>query len=146
MNRVAIFLAGGLALSPAGHAVDAVTVRAESIAWTEVSASNGVKRVVLTGDPKAEGLFSLRARFPAGYRGQPHTHPMDLHVVVLSGKSSLGFGNDFDANALQDFRPGDYVLIPAGTPHYETFDEDSVLHLYGPGPMISRLVETAKKP
>jgi hypothetical protein len=39
---------------------------------------------VLDGDPsKAGGQFTIRVKFPNGYKVPPHWHPVDENVVVL---------------------------------------------------------------
>ncbi|HEX6071469.1 MAG TPA: hypothetical protein VFY95_00470, partial [Sphingomicrobium sp.] len=37
----------------------------------------GARLAVLSGDPGKEGMFTIRLKFPAGYRVMPHHHPTD---------------------------------------------------------------------
>ena len=42
----------------------------------------GAQMEVLQGDPGGANMFTVRLRFPEGYRIAPHTHPTDEHVNV----------------------------------------------------------------
>lgn len=94
----------------------------------------GTETAVLEGDPRQEGLFSLRLRGPAGTRLAPHTHPQPERVTVISGAVGVGFGARFDAALLRVFRAGDYYVNPPGSPHFVSFVEDSVVQVTGQGP------------
>src|SRR5258705_12114038 len=46
----------------------------------------GAQFAVMQGDPsKAGEEFTVRLRFPNGYKVKPHTHPTAEHVTVLAG-------------------------------------------------------------
>jgi quercetin dioxygenase-like cupin family protein len=51
---------------------------------------------VLQGNPGGTGLFTVRLRFPNGYRLAPHTHPTDENVTVISGTFLVGMGETAD--------------------------------------------------
>jgi len=45
----------------------------------------GVQMAVVQGDPGSSSLFTVRLRFPNGYKVAPHTHPTDENLTVISG-------------------------------------------------------------
>ena len=73
--------------------VSSGTARAEPLAtvrlapdefkWTQTS--SGVQRTVLVGDEQKPGMYMYRARFPANFKVQPHFHPDERVVTVMSG-------------------------------------------------------------
>ena len=98
------------------------------------SMPKGVETVVLEGDPRGPGLFTLRLRAPAGTRLAPHTHPQPERVTVLEGSIGVGFGPTYDQTRLKVFRAGDYYVNPPGAPHYVSFAADSVVQVTTTGP------------
>ena len=94
----------------------------------------GVETVVLEGDPRKAGLFTLRLRAPAGTRLAPHTHPLPERVTVLEGAIGVGFGRHFDQTQLKVFNAGDYYVNPPLSAHFVSFARDSVLQVTGEGP------------
>jgi quercetin dioxygenase-like cupin family protein len=94
----------------------------------------GVEMVVLEGDPKREGMFTIRLKAPAGFALAPHTHPADERVTVLDGAVSVGFGNATDRNAAKSFAAGSFYINPANVAHYVFSDEGVTLQITGEGP------------
>ena len=94
----------------------------------------GVTVVVLEGDPREAGAFTMRLTFPAGTRVEPHFHAGVEHATVLSGAVSWGIGETFTAESLRRMPPGSFILIPAGLPHYGIVEEDTVIQAHGIGP------------
>ena len=79
------FAAGQEAKAPA-HVVTA----AAEIKWGDPPPvfERGASFTVMSGDPSKPGLFVVRLKMPAGYKINPHWHPTDEHVTVLSGAVS----------------------------------------------------------
>ena len=94
----------------------------------------GVELAVLEGDPKAEGMFTLRLKAPAGFVLLPHTHPADERVTVLAGSISVGFGVLSERATAKSFGPGSFYVNPAGVAHYVFSDEGAVVQITGQGP------------
>lgn len=94
----------------------------------------GSQVVVLEGDPRQAGLFTMRVRVPAGASLAPHTHPRHERVTVLSGTIGLAFGRSNDPTLLRVLRAGDYYVNPPGAPHYLRFAEESILQITTEGP------------
>lgn len=94
----------------------------------------GIEIAVLEGDPRVEGLFTLRLRAPAGTRLAAHTHPQPERVTVISGAVGVGFGAVYDQTRLRVFRTGDYYVNPPMSVHFVGFAEESVVQVTGTGP------------
>ena len=63
---------------------------------------------ILYGNPEASGEpFVMRIRELAGTVIPPHEHPVDEHITVVQGAWYFGFGEEFDAGALEELKPGD---------------------------------------
>lgn len=117
----------GMCLMPAlldGQAVPtralppgAIQVQGDSAAWTDgpPTLPAGTKMLLLEGDPRGEGIFTMRLRLPAGVRLQPHSHPQDQRVTILSGLARVGFGEAFDQARMSTFGPGSFYKACAGS-------------------------------
>ena len=56
----------------------------------------GMEQVNLVGDPSSPGPYTLRLKFPAGYKLAPHMHPDSREVTILSGTWYTGYGEKFE--------------------------------------------------
>lgn len=113
--------------------------------WSPAPASMpaGAQIILLEGDPKAEGLFTLRLKLPAGSRLPPHWHPRDERVTVLSGRIGVGFGAQFSENQLRYFEAGSYYVNPTPMPHFVFFPVETVAQITGIGPWQTHLLPDA---
>lgn len=100
----------------------------------------------LVGDRAKPGVFIERVKFPRGFSAPPHVHSIDGYVTILSGTFTVGFGTRVDSSQVIRVRAGGFIVLPANVPHYEWFDEDTIEHVVGVGPMTTALVDTAGKP
>ena len=95
----------------------------------------GAQMAVLDGNPGAAGgVYTLRLKFPAGYRFPSHWHPKTEHLTVLSGSFQLGMGTSEDQSMEKTYGPGDFLMIPGRHPHYGGAAQESVVQLHGVGP------------
>jgi hypothetical protein len=78
-------LAGGAGSQDGGLVSMALT--ADEMHWSAQGglALPGMDQVNLVGEPGRPGPYTIRLRFPAGYKLAPHTHPDSRRVTVLSG-------------------------------------------------------------
>jgi len=107
----------------------------------------GFKVAVLRGDPdKAGSLFTLRAKFPDGFRIPPHWHPADEGFVVLQGSFALGLGEKWDDAKLTANSQGAYVVMPKGVRHFALAKGETVLELTGIGPFKTNWVKPPAAP
>src|SRR6266550_8833855 len=111
ITSVALF-AAALAISSLALALDEkpvaksehVMFAATDLKWGDgpPALPAGAKIAVLTGDPGKAGPFTIRLKFPAGYKVPPHTHPTVENVTVVSGTIGLGSGAKFDEAAAHE--------------------------------------------
>ncbi len=106
----------------------------------------GATMSVVSGDPGKEGLYVVRLKMPAGYRINPHWHPTDEHVTVISGTFSLGMGEKFDKAAMTELPPGGYALLPAQMRHYAMAKTAATVQVHGMGPFQLTYVNPADDP
>jgi quercetin dioxygenase-like cupin family protein len=128
---ISLFLSG-TALAQTAH----VMVQPDDMKWGEgpPSLPSGAKFAVIEGKPVEAGPFTMRLRFPAGYKIPAHSHPAIEHVTVLSGVINFGMGNKFDAAQLKPMPSGSFIVMPIGTNHFVETKEETVIQLHGIGP------------
>lgn len=106
----------------------------------------GAKMVVLEGDPTQAGMFTVRLRFPDGFRVPPHWHSQTEHVTVVAGALHLGMGEQFDRAATKKLVAGSFGYWPAGTKHFAWMEGETILQLHGQGPWTVTYVNPADDP
>src|SRR6266568_5531313 len=89
-------------------------------------AAPGMEQLNLLGDPAKPGPYTLRLKFPKGFKIAPHTHPDSREVTILSGTFATGYGEKFDAANLKILPAGSFYTEPANIPHYIEIEEDTV--------------------
>jgi quercetin dioxygenase-like cupin family protein len=94
----------------------------------------GAEIAVVPGDPSSTALFTVRLRFPDGYRLPPHTHPTDEHVTVIRGTFLVGMGATFDTKAMQALGAGGFVTAPANHAHYAAARGQTIVQVHAMGP------------
>jgi len=121
---------------------------ADDIKWADGPASlpKGAKMAVLSGDPKAPGVFTMRLTLPAGYKIPPHTHPADENVTILSGEFHMAMGDKWDDTKGHALTAGSFSTMPKGTRHYAWSKTGAVLQLNGMGPWGITYVNPADDP
>jgi len=128
--------------SPSG-ALKPTMLAAAEMKWGDgpPSLPAGAQMVVLDGDPKKTGPFTIRLKMPAGYKIPPHTHPTAERVTVISGTVHLGIGEKFDESAGREFKAGDFAVLPAGVAHFAWSPNEAVLQIHSEGPFERKFVE-----
>ena len=113
-----------------------VALTPDEMQWRSqgVLAAPGLEQLNLVGDPARSGPYTIRLRFPKGYRIPPHTHPDAREVTILSGTYATGYGERFDPANLKILPTGSFYTEPANMPHYIEIKEDVVLQVSGIGP------------
>src|SRR5690348_1333051 len=94
----------------------------------------GMEQVNLVGDPSRPGPYTLRLKFPAGYKLAPHSHPDYREVTILSGTWYTGYGEKFDEAALKALPAGSFYTEPANLAHFVEVREPVVIQVSGTGP------------
>ena len=133
--RFAIVVAGLLLMSPSA-AGSTIPIQITEVVWRDAPPTlpQGSKIASLEGDPKKEGLFTMRIKVPAGARIPPHFHSRAERVTVLWGEVRVGFGDRFDIRKTRLFPAGSYYVNPPEVHHYLYFPRTAVLQLTGDGP------------
>lgn len=129
---------------PAGS----IQVKPDDVKWVDAPPPlpPGSKLAVLEGNPKSDGLFTIRAMFPPYFKIPVHSHPKDERVTVISGVVYVGFGEIFDSTKATEFIEGSYYLNPAESEHYVfSGKEGCVLQITGIGPWVVNYSENEKK-
>jgi uncharacterized RmlC-like cupin family protein len=87
----------------------------------------GGQRVNLAGDEQKPGMYMYRTRFPANFKVQPHFHPDERVVTVMSGTLYMGYGEQFDESVLKALPAGSVWTEPAKQPHFVWAKEGDVV-------------------
>ena len=138
-----------LAADPAGAAAPGVMALTPSeMKWGAQGglAMAGMEQLKLVGDPTKPGPYTLRLKFPAGYRLAPHTHPDSREVTILSGTWYTGYGEKFDAAKLKALPAGSFYTEPANVAHFVEVREPVVIQVSGTGPSGRKFVDPADAP
>ena len=127
---------GVLALTPA------------EMKWTQQGglAAPGMAQLNLVGDPAMPGPYTVRLKFPKGFKIAPHTHPNSREITILSGTFATGYGEKFDAARLKILPAGNFYTEPANVPHYIEIEEEVVLQVSGMGPSGRKFVDPSEGP
>ena len=130
--------------APAAHA----SASQNDIKWGPAPAvfPPGAEFAVMQGDPSKAEPFTVRLRFPNGYKIPAHTHPTVENVTVLSGTFMAGMGPKFDESALKALGRDDFASLPAEHPHYAMARGLTVVQVHAIGPFALTYVNPADTP
>jgi quercetin dioxygenase-like cupin family protein len=109
-------------------------VMPSDVKWKD-SPFPGVQTAVISGDPTQPGIYVVRAKYAAGGKAMPHTHPDTRYDTVLSGELYFGFAETFDTSKAKLYPAGAQITVPANTPHFAWVQSgEAVLQEVGVGP------------
>ena len=148
MRRIGSALVLLTIAAPAGLAQAAAHAAPSAPKWGPAPAvfPAGAQMAVMQGNPGANGLFTVRLRFPKGYRIAPHTHPTDEHLTIISGSFLVGMGNTFDAAKTMRLGAGEFATAPANAAHYAEARTATVVQVHAMGPFAMTYVNPADTP
>jgi quercetin dioxygenase-like cupin family protein len=107
----------------------------QDLKWT---GAKSFQQAVLYGDPTKPGLYIVWAKWAPGAGSQPHSHPNDRYITVISGTWWVGTGTDYDMAKTVPMKPGSFIRHVAGGIHFDgAKDEEVVLQIVGMGPATS---------
>lgn len=106
----------------------------------------GAQMAVMQGDPGTSALFTVRLRFPDGYRIAPHTHPTDENLTVISGTFHVGMGKTFETKGMTTLSSGAFVAAPANMAHYARAQGPTIVQVHALGPFAMTYVNPADTP
>ena len=120
-----------------------VGLRPEEVKWfTPPYYDDGRQRAQLLRDSTRGGTWIDRVKIPSGGRVRAHTHPQDELVTVIEGTWYIGEGDRFDAEKLEGYPAGSFIVIPAGVPHYVAAKNGNVIvQLSGAGKFATSYLE-----
>jgi len=106
----------------------------EQIDWKGRPGSTSQTAVVF-GDPSKPGMYvTLLKRGPDDW-SEPHAHPMDRYITVLSGTMLIGTGATVDRKNTVAVGRGGMIRDIAGKMHYDgTGPEGLIIEIIGMGP------------
>ncbi len=103
------------------------------------SGPKGPETAVLVGDPTKPGLYVIINRFHPGNFSQPHYHPNNRYIMVVSGTWWVATGTTFDPeHNTVPMKAGTFVTHVGREVHYDgarsTATEPAVVMILGEGP------------
>jgi len=133
MPKLATYVALALLASTAAARSDALTairIANDELKWER--AATGNDRADIVGSERNPGIYLYRVRFRAGATVQPHFHPDERVVTVLSGTLYMGYGDHFDQAAMKALPAGSVWTEPAKQPHFVwAKDGEVVIQVFG---------------
>lgn len=149
MQYTPLTLALAIAFTVGTLAVD-TACRADPLSPTRLTADEfkwdisprGNARANILGDDSKQGIYVNRTKFPPNTKIQPHSHPDDRVVTVVSGTLYMGYGERLDESATKMLPAGSVWTEPANQPHFVlTKDEEAVIQVVGNGPSATTRLE-----
>lgn len=110
------------------------------------SLPEGALFAVLSGNPDAAGLFTIRLRLPPGYKILPHRHSAEELVTVTGGEVSLGRGRGYSERKATKLTRGGFSAEPANTDHYAFTKEGGEIQITSQGPFSIAYVRPKDDP
>lgn len=133
ITQLATYVALALLASAAAARSDplaAIRIASDELKWER--AATGIDRANIVGNERNPGIYLYRVRFPAGAKVQPHFHPDERAVTVLSGTLYMGYGDRFDQAAMKALPAGSVWTEPAKQPHFVwAKDGEVVIQVFG---------------
>lgn len=125
-----------------------IVVQARDLKWMPAPPSlpPGAQVAVLEGDPTKSGPFTIRLRFPAGYRIPAHSHPTVERLTILSGNFVVTMGERDDPARTTSLTAGGFTVLPAGMVHHARANGATVVQLSSMGPFDIRYGNPAEDP
>ena len=71
---------------------------------------------------------------------------MDASVTVVQGTFAMGLGEKFDSTGGHELKPGSYMRVSKEVRHYEWTKGETVIYVYGLGPLDTIYVNPADDP
>ena len=106
----------------------------------------GAEMAVLAGNPGGKESFTVRLRFPDGYKIAPHTHPTDENVTVISGTFRVGMGKTSESKGMLTLPAGGFITAGAGMAHYAAAKGVTVVQVQAMGPFALSYINPADMP
>ncbi|MEO8039808.1 MAG: cupin domain-containing protein [Betaproteobacteria bacterium] len=103
--------------------------------WSDAPGYDGIKVMVVDGNPSQPGPYVIRVKFSPGTMSMPHRHPDDRLVTVIKGTWYAGTSENFDPDNTVAMPTGSFMKHPAGAAHYDgSKDGEVIVQIMGIGP------------
>src|SRR5256885_11820435 len=106
--------------SSASAAAQPIVMNLDNMKWGPAPPDlpPGAQLAVLEGDPSKAGPYTVRVKFPDGYKVQPHWHPAAEKITVLSGTLKVGMGAKWDTSNPTTLSSGGVGGVPGGVEEF----------------------------
>ena len=135
--------------APAASSAKHVLVNAADLKWgpQPPGLPPGGQAAVVDGDPSKPGVaFTLRAKFPDGYRVPPHWHPTDEYLTIISGSLLAGMGDTLNETAATTLGVGGFAKMPGKMHHFVIAKGATEIQVHGVGPFAITYVNPKDDP
>jgi quercetin dioxygenase-like cupin family protein len=140
--------------SMAGGEIAPVRIPPGEIPWPESAGPvegtgmrAGLQVLVVAGDAKGDGLYTMMFKLPPNRRVAPHAHPDVRSCFVLAGTFYFAYGATWDETLLQPLPAGSHYTEPAGMNHFgASRDETVIAECTAVGPTGTTFVNPADDP
>jgi uncharacterized RmlC-like cupin family protein len=152
-------LAAGLACATVVHAQEVhpaaavlkshIMLAPDEIRWAACppAVPPGASCAVVEGSlAAANALFAYRVKMPDNYRIPPHFHPVDEHLLVLSGVFNIGHGDKLDPAVARPMTAGSFIVMPKSVPHFAWTKGETIIQIYAIGPWGLTYVDARDDP
>jgi quercetin dioxygenase-like cupin family protein len=113
----------------------------DELKWAPTQTGN--QQAIIAGDPQKTGMYAYRTKFAANFRNQPHYHPDERIVTIVSGTLYVGYGEQFDESKLKALPAGSIFIEPAKQPHFVwAKDGEVIIQVIGYGPSATTPVQS----
>jgi quercetin dioxygenase-like cupin family protein len=138
----------------AGGEIAPARMPAAEIPWPDTSTRvegtgmrAGLQVLVVAGDARSNGLYTMMFKLPANSRVPPHSHPDVRSCFVLSGTFYFAYGETWDEGLLQALPAGSHYTEPAGMNHFAASRDEAVIaECTAVGPTGTTFVNPADDP
>jgi pimeloyl-ACP methyl ester carboxylesterase len=122
-------------LAPAALSLDQIQGLPMAGAGAGTSGINGIRTVLLYGDPAKPGPYAFEIHVPPNTVIAPHAHRDDRFATVISGAWFFGYGAKAGDAPVRPLGAGAFYTEPGGAPHFaSTRTEAAVVRITGMGP------------
>lgn len=126
-----------------------IQITPEAITWREgpPTIPPDARSAILEGDPKGEGIFTMRVSFPPNYFIPLHTHGRDERITVIGGTVYVGIGDSVDRSKEVRYGAGSFYVTPTPLRHWvRAGEKGAVIQATSIGPWTVEYVDPADDP
>ncbi len=139
-----------LAILPLAVAASALQAKpaAANLKWGDAPPSlpAGAKMAVVSGNPAAKGMFTIRLKMPADYAVPPHSHPNSEVVKVVSGELHYAMSGKMEMTKAKTLKAGQTVTMGAKMNHWVHAAAPATVQVSGRGPFQITYVDPKDDP